>query len=608
MALNTITTVSVAEQQFGQFQFLHLRQTMTGHHEFELGIRYDWLSRHGPNAIAAGKSLLGKEISICTQAIESTPDLKPLLFNGIITSVSAGKEDNGTTGSCTLRGNGPTILLSGNPHMQSYERQALSSIANTVFKNCYPLVVNPRINPAFTQPLKYIVQYKETGFDFLHRLSQRYGEHFFYNGQQIIFGQYAPQKTNLVHQTDLIDFQLECKILPANHLFNIYEYRLQQTIEEDTSDQVFSFRNNYTQHVHSLSKKFYHQAADYKIPYAFSSNARAELSALTRQYQKGRLSQMVIIKGCSRNTSLQLGNIISIQERMPSREDHGDFVLTMLEHHCSGNGDYYNTFEGIPADAATSPMMHLEHSPRCEAQSAIVTDNHDPKGLGRIRVKFNWQKGATPWIRLHQPHGGVDKGFYFIPEINEEVWVDFEGGNPEAPYATGCAYNGNAKTNYGDQMNNIKVIKTRSGHTIRLDDTNDHENIVISDKGGNTIIMDTHGQNISISAPENIKITARNIGIHATENIDLNAGHHMNHTAGLNILHNAGDCLHQYTVNDYRLTATNITKIALENINMQAREIEKNAEEITIDSSKEDMQISAGKSVSIQSGEKSKIF
>jgi uncharacterized protein involved in type VI secretion and phage assembly len=607
MTRHNVTTISVGEQQFGQFQFLHLKQSMNTHHEFELRVGYDWLSRHGPNPLIAGKSFLGKEINICIQAIDPTLNFKPLLFSGIITSISAGKEENGTTGSCTFRGNGPTILLSGNPHMQSYEQLALSSIVNTVFKNCYPFSVTPQVNPALTQPLKYIVQYKETGFEFLHRLSQRYGEPFFYNGQQIIFGQYIPQKISLTHQADLVDFQLECNILPGNQLLHAYEYKLQQVLEEETSSQVFSSYNNYSQEAHSLSNKYYHHAASYKIPYAFTSNARAELSALARQYQKARIAQMVCIKGSSRNTGLRLGNIISIQERLLSREDHGEFVLTTIAHHCNGNGDYYNTFEGIPADVAT-PAMHLDNIPRCEAQSAVVTDNHDPKGLGRIRVKFNWQNGTTPWIRLHQPHGGANKGFYFIPEINEEVWVDFEGGNPEAPYATGCASNGNARTNYGDEMNNIKVIKTRSGHTIRLDDTTEQENIIISDKGGNTIIMDTHGQNISLSAPESIRITAKNISIHATENIDIHAGFHMNHTAGMNILHSAGDCLSQYTVNDYRLTATNITKIALENIHLQAKEIEKNAEEINIDSSKENMQISAGKTVHIKSGEKSKIF
>ncbi|PSL49723.1 Rhs element Vgr protein [Chitinophaga niastensis] len=615
MALYTITTVSIGDEQFKQFNALCLKQSLEGHHEFELKIGYEWLSKLGKNPIAAGKSFLGKEISISIQAIESAGGFKPLLFNGIVTAVSAGKENDGTNGSCILRGSGPSILLAGDPHIQSYEQQDLASIVNTVLKACNPFASRPEVKPASNNPLKYIVQYKETGFDFLHRLSQRYGEWFFYNGQQIIFGQYTPQKTNLVHQVDLIDFDLELKILPNNQVMNGYEYRQYQVLEDTTGSKSNSNTDNYTQHAQSLSDKLYHRTSLYKVPYAFSGNAKAELDELTRRRQKGRMSQMVLVKGQSKNTGLRLGDTVSIQESVLSQEDHGEFMITALEHHCNGNGEYYNTFEGIPAAAATPPV-NLENVPRCEAQSAVVTDNYDPKGLGRIRVRFNWQKGSTPWIRLHQPHGGGDKGFYFVPEIGEEVWVDFEGGNAEAPYATGAAYNGNAKTNYGDAMNNVKVIKTRSGHTIRLDDTGGQENITISDKGGNIIVMDTSGKNISISAPENIKITARNISIQATENIDVNAGFNMSHAAGMNmsnaagmnILHNAGDCLSQYTVNDYKLTATNITKIAMENMDVQAKKIEKNSEEMKIDSSKEEMTINSGKSVAIKSAEKSKLF
>ncbi len=604
MALYTTTTVSIEDQRFRQFDFLHLKQSIRKHHEFELGIGYEWLSRYGSNVVAAGSHLLGKEISICIQPVEST--CSPLLFNGIITGVSAGKENNNSTGSCIIRGSSPTILLSGSPHMQSFERQPLSSIVNTVIKNCYPFAVAPQVKPSFIQPLEYIVQYKETGFDFLHRLSQRFGEHFFYDGQQIIFGHYSQRKTDLMFREDLVNFQLSTAVLPVHQTFQTYDYSLYNTTEED-SRSLRLYLNQYSQHAQSVSRKLFPGKTICKIPPVYNNNANATLPAFTQRFHKSRIAELVHIKGESRNTGLCIGNTIVIHEQPAAGEHHGEFMLTTLVHHCNGNGDYYNTFEGIPGDAAV-PVMDLEKAPRCEAQSAVVTDNNDPEGLGRVRVKFNWQQGSTPWIRLYQPYSGSNKGFYFIPEINEEVWVDFEGSNPEAPYVTGCAYNGKATTSFGDPLNNIKAIKTRSGHLIRLDDTDGNENIIITDKGGNTIMMDTQGQNISLSAPEKINITARNISINATGNISLDAGNNINHSAGRDILHHAGNCLYQYTVNDYQLTATNITKIALENINIQAKEIEEHAEEINIDSSREDLQISSEKSVSIKSTEKTKLF
>ncbi|HVI46640.1 MAG TPA: phage baseplate assembly protein V [Chitinophaga sp.] len=615
MALYTVTTVSIGEEQFKQFHSLRLEQTVTGHHTFELKIGYEWLSRSGNNPIAAGKSFLGKEISISIQAIEAAGGFKPMLFNGIITAVSSGKESDGTNGSCVFRGTGPTILLDADPHIQSFEKQDLSTIANSVMKACNPFAGRPEVKPLNSRQLKYIVQYKETGFDFLHRLAQRYGEWFFYNGQQIIFGQYKPQKINLMHQVDLVYFDLELEIRPNNQAMNGYDYRQYQIMEDTTLSKSAGRADAYTQHAQSMSEKLFHQTSLYKVPFAFTSNTKAELDELAQRRKKARMAQMVRLKGESKNTGIRLGDIVSIQESVLSNVDHGEFMITSIGHFCNGNGEYYNIFEGIPVEAA-APDVHLDKIPHSEAQSAVVTDNFDPKGLGRIRVRFNWQKGQTPWIRLMQPHGGPDKGFYFIPEVGEEVWVDFENGNPEAPYAIAAAYNGNAKTSYGDAQNNLKVIKTRSGHTIRLDDTSGQESITILDKGGNIIVLDTNGQNISITTPEHLTINARNITMTAKENISVNAGinmsqvagMNMSNIAGMNMLHNAGDCMSLFTVNDYKLTATNITKIASEGMDVQAKKIEKTAEQIKVESSKEEMIFNAGKSVDIKSAEKSKLF
>ena len=139
--------------------------------------------------------------------------------------------------------------------------------------------------------------------------------------------------------------------------------------------------------------------------------------------------------------------------------------------------------------------------------------------MGRVRVQFLWQakrNEMTPWIRMIQPYGGSDKGFYFIPEVGEEVMVDFEGGNAERPFVIGTHYNGKEKSGYKADNNKIKAIHTQSGHKLIF---TEDESILLTDKNGNVIKLDTQGQNIEISAPETINITAKNINLKAAERL-----------------------------------------------------------------------------------------
>lgn len=613
MALYTQTSVTIGDEQFKQIHSLYLRQSMEGHHALEIKIGYDWLLKAGKDPAVYAQSFLGQELRMSVGGI--TADITPLAFNGVVTSVTFGKESNAINGYCTVHAASPTILLDGNPHIQVFEQQSLSGIVNTVLKSASAFTGSPEINPVHSKPLKYTVQYKETSYAFLRRMAQRYGEWFFYNGQRVIFGKYSASRVNLYHQVNLIDFNVTLKAVATNQTFKAVEYRDMSDIVFSTSDSASAKLDSYTQQAKNVSDKMYNRAAVTRVSQALNGNAKEELEAVGKRQHQAHLAQMVQLTGRSESTALRLGDTISIQENFFSTADHGEFLLTGLEHFCNGKGEYYNRFEGVPL-AAAAPSMDIENIPYCEAQSAQVVENFDPRGLGRVRVRFNWQSGMTPWVRLLQQHGGGDKGFHFLPEVGEEVWVEFEGGNPESPYITGTVSNGNETVKYNDSDNNLKVISTRSGHTIKLDDTMGQEFITIADRGGNIIVMDTNGQNISITAPENINISARNIQLSALEDIGVNAGYSIANNAGmdvisaagLNILHSAGDSISQYSVNDYKLSATNITKIAAESMEVQAKNIEKSAEEVKVDSSKEEMTINSGKSVAIKSAEKSRLF
>ncbi|MFP2925249.1 phage baseplate assembly protein V [Pyxidicoccus sp. 3LG] len=156
----------------------------------------------------------------------------------------------------------------------------------------------------------------------------------------------------------------------------------------------------------------------------------------------------------------------------------------------------------------------------------VVTNNEDPKGMGRVKVKFPWLSGTgeSNWARVASPMAGKERGFYFLPEVEDEVLVMFEHGYVECPYVVGALWNGQDKPpeSNGDKKNNKRLIKSRSGHLITLDDTQDAEKISIVDKSGkNRIELDTQSNKVTIVSEKDLSIEARGDIRLATDSGDL---------------------------------------------------------------------------------------
>ncbi len=87
--------------------------------------------------------------------------------------------------------------------------------------------------------------------------------------------------------------------------------------------------------------------------------------------------------------------------------------------------------------------------------------------------------------------------------------VGFEGDSPLKPYIIGTVYNGKANAKgIGNDKNDIKQLKTRSGHTIRFDDV-ENGSITISTPGGHTIAMNDKDKTISITGIEHLKVNTK---------------------------------------------------------------------------------------------------
>jgi uncharacterized protein involved in type VI secretion and phage assembly len=133
---------------------------------------------------------------------------------------------------------------------------------------------------------------------------------------------------------------------------------------------------------------------------------------------------------------------------------------------------------------------------------ALVTDIKDPDGQGRVKVKLPWAPDTDTaayeaWARLSTGMAGNNRGMWFVPEMNDEVLVAFEAGDSRRPYVIGALWNGSDRppeTMDGAGQNNIRVIRSRSGHQVRFDDSAGQETLVVETAAGQRVTMkDTPG-------------------------------------------------------------------------------------------------------------------
>lgn len=180
----------------------------------------------------------------------------------------------------------------------------------------------------------------------------------------------------------------------------------------------------------------------------------------------------------------------------------------------------------------------------------VVTNNKDPEKLGRVKVKFPWlsDQDESHWARVATPMAGKERGLYFLPEVDDEVLVAFDHGIVEMPYVIGALWNGKDKPPEAndDGKNDIRSIKSRSGHIIRLNDKQGEERIEIIDRTGkNKITISSRDDTISIEADADITIKSNKgklvlqgngveiksqaaVKVEATGNMDLKSNAQMN--------------------------------------------------------------------------------
>lgn len=164
---------------------------------------------------------------------------------------------------------------------------------------------------------------------------------------------------------------------------------------------------------------------------------------------------------------------------------------------------------------------------------ALVSDIKDPDGQGRVMVTLPWSPDSggaryEAWARLATFMAGNNRGSWFIPDSNDEVLVAFEGGDPRRPYVVGALWNGTdspPESMDGSGNNYKKVLRSRNGVKVTLDDSDGQENMILETPGGQKITLKDGPGSIEVvdSNGNSIKLESSGITINASAKVTVNA-------------------------------------------------------------------------------------
>ena len=161
----------------------------------------------------------------------------------------------------------------------------------------------------------------------------------------------------------------------------------------------------------------------------------------------------------------------------------------------------------------------------------VVVDLVDPDSQGRVKVALPWSPDGggeryEAWARMTTLFAGNDRGAWFMPEVDDEVLLVFQGGDPRWPFIVGGLWNGqDAPPTSASADNNLKVIKSRNGVVITIDDQQGQESIRLETPGGCSLTLKDGPGSLTAedSNGNSIKLEAAGITVTASAKVTVNA-------------------------------------------------------------------------------------
>lgn len=189
-------------------------------------------------------------------------------------------------------------------------------------------------------------------------------------------------------------------------------------------------------------------------------------------------------------------------------------------------------FDATPAEALYSGRLPAGWGGRWYGcYPATVIDIVDPDGAGRIKVTLPWSPDGSgaryeAWARLATLFAGNDRGSWFLPEVGDEMLVVFEGGDVRRPFVVGALWNGQDQPPTSAEQRNVKkIIKSRNGVVITIEDQDGQEKLKLETPGGCSVTLKDGPGSVEIqdSNGNSVKLESAGITVTASAKVSVNA-------------------------------------------------------------------------------------
>lgn len=406
-------------------------------------------------------------------------------------------------------------LLTRTSDCRIFQKKTVPAIIEEVFKahgfDDYQL----KLSATYAER-EYVVQYRETDFNFVSRLMEQEGIYYFFqheDGEHTLvvadsISAHKPFKGYeevVFHELEkgadgreaITDWTMEKEIQPGAFVLNDFDFKKPKA--------SLLVNSNVTRKHGKAQFEIY----DYPGEYIQSGDGERVAQARLDELQ----SQCEVFEGKASARGLAAGGVFKLKGHARGDQNR-EYLITGSSLHADagefataggsgGDGEFFSC--NITAIDKTQQFRPARLTPKPVVQGMQTAMVVGPSGetihcdeFGRIKVQFHWDRhakgddNASCWMRVSQPWGGKNWGGMFIPHVGQEVVVSFEEGDPDRPLITGRVYN-------PDQMPPVALPAGKTQSAIR-----DHGNnqIIMEGKAGDEFIQlkQAYGNEIKMDA------------------------------------------------------------------------------------------------------------